>query len=59
MSVDLELSGTDKGILIGMKGDATIEVSSEGAALTILRIARCAGNGSDDRLTQNVTPTPV
>lgn len=45
--VDLVLDDTGKDVLIGMKGDATIEVSSRGAALTIPVEALFSEGGTD------------
>ncbi len=46
-AVELGLVDTEKDILIGMKGDATIEVSSRGAALTIPVEALFSEGGTD------------
>jgi len=46
-AVELELSETGKDILIGMKGDATIEVSSRGAAITVPVEALFSEGGTD------------
>lgn len=45
--VELVLDDTGKEVLIGMKGDATIEVSSRGAALTIPVEALFSEGGTD------------
>lgn len=45
--VELELADTGKDILIGMKGDATIEVSSRDAAITIPVEALFSEGGTD------------
>lgn len=45
--VELALDDTGKDVLIGMKGDATIEVSSRGAALTIPVEALFSEGGTD------------
>ncbi|PKQ16823.1 MAG: hypothetical protein CVT67_03385 [Actinobacteria bacterium HGW-Actinobacteria-7] len=45
--VELELIETGKNVLIGMKGDATVEVSSQGAALTIPVEALFSEGGTD------------
>lgn len=46
-AVELELAGIDKEILIGMKGDATIEVSARPAAITIPVEALFSEGGTD------------
>ncbi len=46
-AVELELADTGKDILIGMKGDATIEVSSREAAITIPVEALFSEGGTD------------
>jgi len=46
-AVELELVDTGKDVLIGMKGDATIEVSSTGDALTIPVEALFSEGGTD------------
>lgn len=46
-AVELELNDTGKDVLIGMKGDATIEVSSTGSALTIPVEALFSEGGTD------------
>lgn len=46
-AVELELADTGKAVLIGMKGDATIEVSSTGSALTIPVEALFSEGGTD------------
>jgi len=46
-AVELELTDTDKAVLIGMKGDATIEVSSRGDAITIPVEALFSEGGTD------------
>lgn len=46
-AVELPLTDTGKNILIGMKGDATIKVSSTGAALTIPVEALFSEGGTD------------
>lgn len=46
-AVELGLVDTDKDILIGMKGDAIIEVSSRGAALTVPVEALFSEGGTD------------
>jgi HlyD family secretion protein len=46
-AVELDLSGTDKHILLGMKGDTDVEVSSRGAAITIPVEALFSEGGTD------------
>ncbi len=46
-AVELELTDTGKNILIGMKGDAIVEVSSQAAALTIPVEALFSEGGTD------------
>lgn len=46
-AVELRLADTGKNILIGMKGDATVEVSSQGAALTVPVEALFSEGGTD------------
>jgi len=46
-AVELALVDTEKDVLIGMKGDATIEVSSRGAALTVPVEALFSEGGTD------------
>lgn len=45
--VEVALEGTDKNILLGMKGDADIEVSSRGSALTVPVEALFSEGGTD------------
>ncbi len=46
-TVEMDLSGVAKRVLLGMKGDAEIEVSSRGAALTIPVEALFSEGGTD------------
>lgn len=46
-AVELEIEGIDKEILLGMKGDADIEVSSRGSAITIPVEALFSEGGND------------
>jgi RND family efflux transporter MFP subunit len=46
-AVELELAGVAKDILLGMKGDADVEVSSRGSALTVPVEALFSEGGTD------------